>query len=100
MDIIGYMRVIVLSGLFLPFAALASDCDDIIRGEVDGRFYGWYGNTEVELEDGQVWQQVDGYIEDHYRSMRNPEVVIYYAGGGCEMLVMGADGAARVELLN
>ena len=76
MDVIGYIRVIVLSGLFLPFAALASDCDDVIRDEVDGRFYGWYGDTKVELENGQVWQQVDGHRErDHYLSRGNPEVV-------------------------
>ena len=99
MDVIGYIRMIVLSGLFLPFAALASDCDDVIRGEVDGKFYGWYGDTEVELENGQVWQQVDGYIEDHYRSRRNPEVWVYRARGGCEMLVRGADGAVRVRRL-
>ena len=97
MNVIGYIRVIVLSGLFLPFAAFASDCDDIIKGEVDGRFYGWYGDTEVELEGGQVWQQVDGYRDNNYRSSRNPGVVIYYAGGGCKMLVAGADEAVRVE---
>lgn len=33
---------------------------DIVRSNVVGFFEGWDGNTTVELQNGQVWQQTDG----------------------------------------
>ena len=48
---------------------------EIVSSNVVGFFEGWTGNTTVELQNGQVWQQTDYNIE--YVTFASPYIVIY-----------------------
>lgn len=63
------------TGSSSPSPAPPAPNGDIVRSNVVGFFEGWTGNTMVELQNGQVWQQSDYNIE--YVTFASPYIVIY-----------------------
>ena len=62
-----------------------------VVSNVRGEWTGWDGETVVELDNGQVWQQAVYKYE--YRYAYRPKVVI----DGNDMLVEGMEGPVRVR---
>ena len=75
-------------------AVEVEELKDVVESKVDGVFTGWYGDTVVELMNGQVWQQSDIHIE--VTVAVNPEVLLYRDGATWKMWVDGTDRAVRV----
>lgn len=74
------------------------DSDDRpIHSRIVGTFNGWSGNDQFELENGMVWQQMDGRSFAS-RQMENPEVEISRGMfGGWYLQVEGYNARARVR---
>lgn len=66
-----------------------------IRSVISGDFEGWEGNTIYELDNGQIWQQVDYHYSYHY-SFR-PKVLIFSDNGRWKMMVEGTDREVSVR---
>ena len=70
---------------------------DRIESRIVGRFSGWAGDQEFELENGMVWRQT-GNDTFQIPEVENPEVVIRPAMMGSWMLqVAGYNQRTRVE---
>lgn len=72
-----------------------SSTDDLVSTLV-GSFGGWKGNTRFELENGQVWEQIDSsYL---YARSEKPQVTIRLAAFGSYLLsVEGIGRTVRVR---
>jgi hypothetical protein len=71
--------------------------DAPIQSRIVGEFSGWSGNTQFELENGMVWQQMDGRSFAS-RRMDNPEVEISRGLiGGWYLQVDGYNARTRVR---
>ena len=70
-----------------------------IESRIAGTFDGWDGNKIYKLQNGQIWQQVDGHY--HYHYAYSPEVIIYVDGGSYKMRVLDDDDqSVSVRRLN
>ena len=68
---------------------------EVIESNIVGDFSGWYGNTQVTLENGQIWKQSESGQKTS--RMNSPKVTIkpmsfgswimYVDGCGCEVRV-------------
>lgn len=93
--------VITQSGLGFQMAVEGMDESirvrraNVIEGYVKGAFKGWSGNTEFELNNGQVWKQAAYAYWYHYAY--RPEVRIYESGGGY-MLCLADDPSNAIEV--
>jgi len=61
---------------FKPKSGLFGDsADGPITSRIKGRFTGWTGSSRFELDNGQVWEQVDGEAFN-VKAIENPAVTI------------------------
>jgi hypothetical protein len=68
------------------------------RGQIDGDFEGWQGNSTYELEDGHVIKQAS--YEYDYCYAYNPDVVIYQNYGTYHAIVKCGDNKdVEIEVL-
>lgn len=63
-----------------------------IRGQIDGDFEGWTGDTVVKLVNGQAWQQATY----HYNYAFMPAVEVAFVAGKAVMRVDGVKSAVPV----
>lgn len=74
-----------------------SEGPDILIGRVVNDFSGWEGDAVFELDNGQVWVQVDS-SKLRYRGAENPEVTIRRrAFGAYRLSVEGSNKTVRVR---
>jgi hypothetical protein len=66
----------------------------VIESTISGEFEGWEGDTVFVLDNGQVWQQIDGSY--HYHYAYRPDVLLVRASAGWLMIV--EDVEERVEV--
>jgi|SRR6266545_5316533 len=85
---IGRLVVRLLSGVE------RAGCSTPIETRMSGEFGGWNGDTVFELENGQVWKQLDyGYSLAHKVT---PRVLVYRSGASCKLKVDGVEGEVLV----
>lgn len=65
----------------------------VIESGIDGEFKGWEGDTIYQLQNGQRWQQ--STYKYTYKYSYRPQVIVYDAGGGYKMQVMGTTANVR-----
>ena len=58
---------------------------NVIQSTINGTFSGWSGDSEYELDNGQVWKQASYKYE--YKYAYRPDVVIYDTPSGTVMSV-------------
>jgi hypothetical protein len=68
--------------------------DRLIRGQINGKFTGWSGNTLFRLTNGQFW--VQKRYAYHYHYAYRPSVVIEQIGGRWIMKVAGIQETVEV----
>ena len=74
-----------------------ADSPDVLESRLVGDYEGWFGNTRFELENGQVWRQVQSG-RARYRGPPNPTVWIRKrAFGSYRLQVEGSNKTVRVE---
>jgi hypothetical protein len=71
------------------------DGTKVVESRLRGAFTGWKGDTEFELDNGQVWKQV--HYAYMYQYSSRPEVTIYDVGGRYELHVDGVSGVLEVR---
>ena len=85
---VGRLVVRLLSGVE------RAGCSTPIEARMRGEFAGWNGDTVFELDNGQVWKQLD-YADS--RSFKvSPRVLIYRSGASCKLKVDGVEGEVLV----
>lgn len=52
----------------------------VIESRINGNFEGWSGDTQFQLQNGQVWKQSAYTYWYHYAYA--PEVIVYESGAG------------------
>ena len=72
----------------------ATDPEIRLQSRLAGPFRGWTGNTIFHLENGQVWQQVDG--DTYYRNYPNGVEVTIIPGSFGTFRLRLADGATVI----
>lgn len=76
---------------------MRTTCYVAIESQIDGVFKGWYGDTVVNLINGQIWKQAEYHYYYHYSY--GADVVIYLTETGrCKMIVEDLKAVA-VELV-
>lgn len=70
---------------------------NIYEASVLGTFNGWYGDTIVQLNNGQIWQQSVYYYEYDYGFNQN--VLVYQSFGAWKMWIEGIDKPVTVVRL-
>lgn len=60
---------------------------------IDGAWYGWRGDTIVEMTDGSIWKQAE-YLYEYYYAYRPGAAVV-----DDRMLVDGMNSSVRVRRL-
>jgi hypothetical protein len=67
----------------------------VLESHMSGHFAGWEGDTAVMLANGQIWVQVDDYVQayDGY----TPGVRLFQSGNIWRMEVEGIDRAVEVK---
>lgn len=79
------------------FAGQGDRDDRPIRSRIVGKFNGWSGNDQFELENGMVWEQTDGR-RFSIRQIENPEVEVSRGAFGTWYLrVEGHNTRTRVK---
>ena len=74
-----------------------AETPDVLESRLVGDYTGWTGNTVFELENGQVWRQVQSGTA-RYRGPANPTVYIRKrAFGSYRLQVEGSNRTIRVE---
>lgn len=74
-----------------------AESPDVLESRLVGDYTGWTGDTEFELENGQVWRQVQSGTA-RYRGPANPTVYIRKrAFGSYRLQVEGSNRTIRVE---
>lgn len=69
-----------------------------IETRIVGEFAGWDGYTTFELENGMVWEQIDGKALDFPTTLQNPRVTIAPgAFGSWRLRVEGYNARAQVR---
>ena len=66
---------------------------NVIESRINGEFKGWEGESEYELQNGQVWQQSNYKYQYKYAYM--PEAIVYESGSGYKMSVAGTIANVR-----
>jgi len=69
----------------------------VIESQIRGAFKGWYGDTIVELTNGQTWKQSQYTYE--YKYAYSPQMIIYKSGIHHIMYVDGTRKGVRVTRL-
>ena len=69
----------------------------VIESRIDGIFDGWHGDTIVELENGQIWQQAEYFYSYTYEW--HPKVIISQSSLGWVMKVKGTNKTVKVKRL-
>lgn len=67
--------------------------NNVIESRINGEFKGWEGESEYELQNGQVWQQSNYKYQYKYAYM--PEAIVYEGGSGYKMSVAGTIANVR-----
>ena len=74
-----------------------AETPDVLESRLVGDYRGWTGNTVFELENGQVWRQVQSGSA-RYRGPANPRVYIRKrAFGSYRLQVEGSNRTIRVD---
>ena len=74
-----------------------AESPDVLESRLVGDYEGWFGDTRFELENGQVWRQVQSG-RARYRGPPNPKVWIRKrAFGSYRLQVEGSNKTVRVE---
>jgi hypothetical protein len=72
---------------------------DTVVSNIIGEFKGWSGGTTFNLENGQVWQQVESGQLVGIKAMTNPKVTISPSllGNSWKLQVQGYNSVVRVK---
>lgn len=70
----------------------------VLKGRIKGAFNGWSGQTEFELQNGQVWRQSSYAYWYHYAYA--PEIIIYESGGTTLRLADDDSHSVRVRRIH
>jgi hypothetical protein len=76
-----------------------SNNKDVVVSNIIGEFKGWGGGTTFNLENGQVWQQVEAGELAGIKAMMNPKVTISppLLGSNWKLQVQGYNSTVRVK---
>lgn len=69
----------------------------LAESRVDGQFNGWSGSTVVKLQNGQIWQQSEPFLE--LSLSLAPTAIVYTSQGSNVMYVDGTAKAVGVRLI-